>query len=111
ETLFPRQEATIGEVALEVRGLARRGVFSDVSFQVRHGEILGLAGLVGAGRTEVARVIFGIDRADAGEVLVAGKHADIKSPNDAMQLGIVYVPEERHEQGLGLGLSIAGERP
>jgi rhamnose transport system ATP-binding protein len=107
ETLFPKQEATIGEVALEVRGLARRGVFSDVSFQVRHGEILGLAGLVGAGRTEVARVLFGIDRADAGEVLVAGKHADIKSPNDAMQLGIVYVPEDRHEQGLVLDFSIA----
>jgi rhamnose transport system ATP-binding protein len=82
-------------------------VFSDVSFQVRHGEILGLAGLVGAGRTEVARVLFGIDRADAGEVLVAGKRADITSPKDAMRLGIVYVPEDRHEQGLVLDFSIA----
>jgi len=107
ETLFPKEHATIGEVALEVRGLARKGVFSDVSFQVRHGEIVGLAGLVGAGRTEVARVLFGIDRADAGEVLVAGKRADINSPKDAMRLGIVYVPEDRHEQGLVLDFSIA----
>ena len=107
ETLFPKEHATIGEVALEVRGLARKGVFSDVSFQVRHGEIVGLAGLVGAGRTEVARVLFGIDRADAGEVLVAGKRADINSPKDAMRLGVVYVPEDRHEQGLVLDFSIA----
>jgi len=71
ETLFPKEQATIGEIALEVRGLTRRGVFSNASFQVRRGEILGLAGLVGAGRTEIARVLFGIDRADAGEVLVA----------------------------------------
>jgi rhamnose transport system ATP-binding protein len=107
ETLFPKEQATIGEIVLEVRGLARKGVFSDVSFQVRRGEILGLAGLVGAGRTEVARVLFGIDHADAGEVRVAGKHADINSPKDAMRLGIVYVPEDRHEQGLVLDFSIA----
>jgi rhamnose transport system ATP-binding protein len=107
ETLFPKEQATIGEVVLEVRGLARKGVFSDVSFQVRRGEILGLAGLVGAGRTEVARVLFGIDHADAGEVRVVGKHADINSPKDAMRLGIVYVPEDRHEQGLVLDFSIA----
>jgi rhamnose transport system ATP-binding protein len=107
ETLFPKEQATVGEIALEVRGLTRRGVFSDASFQVRRGEILGLAGLVGAGRTEIARVLFGIDQADAGEVLVAGKRADIKSPKDAMKLGIVYVPEDRHEQGLVLDFSIA----
>jgi len=107
ETLFPKEPATIGEVALEVRGLTRAGVFSDASFEVRRGEILGLAGLVGAGRTEIARVLFGIDKADAGEVLVAGKHVDIKSPRDAMRLGIVYVPEDRHEQGLVLDFSIA----
>jgi len=107
ETLFPKERATIGGVALEVRGLARSGVFADVSFQVRRGEIVGLAGLVGAGRTEVARVLFGIDHASAGEVLVDGKHADIKSPTDAMRLGIVYVPEDRHEQGLVLDFSIS----
>ncbi len=107
EALFPKATATVGDIALEVRGLSRKGLFSDVSFQVRRGEILGLAGLVGAGRSEVARVLFGIDRADAGEVLVAGKRADIRSPNDAMRLGIVYVPEDRHEQGLVLDFSIA----
>ena len=107
ETLFPKERAPIGEVALEVRGLARSGVFADVSFQVRRGEIVGLAGLVGAGRTEIARVLFGIDHADAGEVLVAGKHVDIKSPTDAMRLGVVYVPEDRHEQGLVLDFSIS----
>ncbi|HKW69344.1 MAG TPA: sugar ABC transporter ATP-binding protein [Candidatus Dormibacteraeota bacterium] len=107
ETLFPKEAATLGEVALEARGLARKGLFSDVSFQVRRGEIVGLAGLIGAGRTEVARVLFGIDHADAGEVLVAGMHADIRSPKDAMRLGIVYVPEDRHQQGLVLDFSIA----
>ena len=107
ETLFPKEAATLGEVALEARGLARKGLFSDVSFQVRRGEIVGLAGLIGAGRTEVARVLFGIDHADAGEVLVAGIHADIRSPKDAMRLGIVYVPEDRHQQGLVLDFSIA----
>jgi rhamnose transport system ATP-binding protein len=107
ESLFPKEEASIGDVALEVRGLTRRGVFSDVSFQVRRGEIVGLAGLVGAGRTEIARVLFGIDRADAGEVLVSGRRVTIDSPADAMRLGIVYVPEDRHEHGLVLDFSIA----
>src|SRR5438128_655560 len=107
ETLFPKGQAPIGEVALEVRGLSRSGVFTDVSFQVRRGEIVGRAGLVGAGRTEGARVLFGIGHADAGEILVTGKHADIKSPTDAMRLGIVYVPEDRHEQGLVLDFSIS----
>jgi rhamnose transport system ATP-binding protein len=107
ESLFPKEEASIGDVALDVRGLTRRGVFSDVSFQVRRGEILGLAGLVGAGRTEIARVLFGIDHADAGEVLVSGKPVAIERPADAMRLGIVYVPEDRHEHGLVLDFSIA----
>jgi len=107
ETLFPKEKTSIGEIALEVRGLTRSGLFTDASFQVRRGEILGLAGLVGAGRTEIARVLFGIDKADAGEILVAGKHVRINSPQDAMRRGIVYVPEDRHEQGLVLDFSIA----
>jgi rhamnose transport system ATP-binding protein len=107
DSLFPKEEASIGDVALEVRGLTRRGVFSDVSFQVRRGEILGLAGLVGAGRTEIARVLFGIDHADGGEVLVSGRPVAIERPADAMRLGIVYVPEDRHEHGLVLDFSIA----
>ena len=107
ESLFPKEPASTGEVALEVRGLTRNGVFSDISFQVRRGEIVGLAGLIGAGRTDIARVLFGIDRADSGEVVIGGRRAAIKSPADAMRLGIVYVPEDRHEHGLVLDFSIA----
>ena len=71
-SLYPKQETDPGDVLLDVRGLTSRGVFSDVSFSVRSGEIVGLAGLVGAGRSEVIRAVFGIDTYDAGEVRVAG---------------------------------------
>ena len=71
-SLFPKVETPVGEVLLEVRGLTRLGAFEDVSFSVRGGEIVGFAGLVGAGRSEVARVLFGIDRRDSGEVILAG---------------------------------------
>jgi rhamnose transport system ATP-binding protein len=107
ESLYPKEEASVGEIALEVRGLTRKGVFNDVSFVVRRGEILGLAGLVGAGRSEIARVLFGVDRADAGEVLVLGKKVIIQNPAHAMRFGVVYVPEDRHEHGLVLDFSIA----
>jgi rhamnose transport system ATP-binding protein len=107
ESMYPKTETSVGEIALKVRALTRKGVFNDVSFEVRRGEIVGLAGLVGAGRSEIARVLFGIDRADAGEVRVLGKRANIDSPADAMRLGIVYVPEDRHAQGLVLDFSIA----
>lgn len=105
--LFPKGEAKIGEIVLEVKHLARKGTFEDVSFQLHKGEILGFAGLVGAGRTEVARVLFGIDRADAGELLLRGKPVRISSPNAAMQNGIAYVPEDRHQHGLVMDFSIA----
>ena len=105
--LFPKGEAEIGEVVMEVRHLTRPGVFADVSFQLRQGEILGFAGLVGAGRTEVARVLFGIDRAASGEVWLKGKHVRIRSPRQAMANGIAYVPEDRHSQGLVMSFSIA----
>ena len=105
--LFPKSEAEIGEVVLEVRHLTRAGVFADVSFQLRRGEILGLAGLVGAGRTEVARVLFGIDRAESGEIWLKGKKVRIRSPQHAMDNGIAYVPEDRHQQGLIMNFSIA----
>jgi rhamnose transport system ATP-binding protein len=107
DSLFPEKQAETGEVALRVRGLTRAGVFRDVSFEVRRGEIVGLAGLVGAGRTEVARALFGIDRAEAGEVLVRGRRVEITSPGDAMREGLAYVPEDRHDQGLILDFSIA----
>jgi rhamnose transport system ATP-binding protein len=105
--LFPKQAAALGEVALSVRGLTREGVFADVSFDVRHGEIVGLAGLVGAGRSEVARAVFGIDPRDAGEVTVEGRRLPPASPTAAMAAGMGFVPEDRREQGLVMDLSIA----
>lgn len=107
ETLYPKSDVEPGEVILDVRHLTRNGVFEDVSFQVRQGEILGFAGLVGAGRTEVARVIFGIDRADAGEIRIGGKPVQIHSPEAAMHYRISYVPEDRRQHGLIMDFSIA----
>jgi rhamnose transport system ATP-binding protein len=107
ETLYPKSEVEPGEVVLDVKHLTRKGTFEDVSFQVRRGEILGFAGLVGAGRTEVARVIFGIDRAESGEMRINGRLVQIHSPKDAMKNGIAYVPEDRHQHGLIMDFSIA----
>ncbi|MGI8911736.1 MAG: sugar ABC transporter ATP-binding protein [Rubrobacteraceae bacterium] len=104
--LFTRSESSPGEVALEVRGLTRGGEFEDVDLTLRRGEILGLAGLVGAGRTELAQSIFGIRPAESGEVLVGGVEVRIRSPRAAMDRGIFYVPEERRSQGLILPFSI-----
>ena len=106
-SLFPRSAAKIGDVLLEVRNLTRAGAFRDISFSVRSGEIVGLAGLVGAGRTEVARVLFGIDRADAGEVLLDGERVRFATPSAALGAGLAYVPEDRHLDGLVEGFSIA----
>ena len=107
ESLFPKEEAEIGDFVLEARGLTRIGDFRDVSFALRRGEILGFFGLVGAGRTEVARVIFGIDTANSGEILIDGRPIDIDSPMTAMHHGIGYVPEDRHGQGLVLEFPIS----
>ena len=104
--LFTRSESSPGEVALEVRGLTRDGEFEDVSFALRRGEILGLAGLVGAGRTELAQSVFGIRPAESGEILVGGEKVRVRSPQAAMERGIFYVPEERRSQGLILPFSI-----
>lgn len=106
-SLFPRSASKIGGVLLDVKGLTRVGAFRDVTFSVRAGEIVGLAGLVGAGRTEVARVLFGLDRADAGEVLLDGKRVRFKTPSEALRAGVAYVPEDRHLDGLVSGFSIA----
>ena len=106
-SLFPKVETPIGDVLLEVEGLTRVGEFRDIGFSVRAGEIVGLAGLVGAGRTEVARVLFGIDQRDAGEVRLAGVPVSFASPSAAMDAGIAYLPEDRHQEGLVLGFSIA----
>jgi rhamnose transport system ATP-binding protein len=95
-----------GEPVLVVDGLRRDGVFRDVSFTVRAGEIVALAGLVGAGRSEVARAIFGIDKRDAGTVTVNGKRLRGGSPEAAIAAGIGFVPEDRRQQGLVMDLSI-----
>jgi rhamnose transport system ATP-binding protein len=105
--LFPKQAVEAGEVVLEVSGLSREGTFSDISFQLRRGEIVGMAGLVGAGRTNVARAIFGTEPATSGTIKVNGKPVTISSPDVAMSLGIGYVPEDRKEHGLVLAMSIA----
>jgi rhamnose transport system ATP-binding protein len=106
-SLFPKVETPIGEVLLEVRGLSRVGAFRDIGFSVHAGEIVGFAGLVGAGRTEIARVLFGIDRRDAGEIRLGGTPVDFESPSAAMHAGIAYLPEDRHQEGLVLDFSIA----
>jgi len=106
-SLFPKVETPVGDVLLEVRGLTRVGVFRDVDFSVRAGEIVGFAGLGGAGRTEVAPVLFGIDRRDGGEILLGGAPVTFASPSAAMNAGIAYLPEDRHQEGLVLDFSIA----
>jgi rhamnose transport system ATP-binding protein len=106
ETLYPKTGAAIGDVALRVDRLTREGAFTGVSFEVRRGEIVALAGLIGAGRTEVARAIFGIDRWDAGTVTLAGTPLPPGSPTAAMAAGIALVPEDRRAQGLVMDLSI-----
>ncbi|HKR42869.1 MAG TPA: sugar ABC transporter ATP-binding protein, partial [Paraburkholderia sp.] len=106
-TFYPKADVQPGEVMLRVRGLTRRGVFKDISFDVRAGEIVALAGLVGAGRSEVARALFGIDPTDAGQVQIAGKPLASGMPAAAVKAGLALVPEDRRQQGLALELSIA----
>ncbi|MGW0532485.1 sugar ABC transporter ATP-binding protein [Streptomyces sp. NPDC003032] len=104
--LYPKQPTEVGDVALSVRRLTREGVFTDVSFDVRRGEIVGLAGLVGAGRSEVARAVFGVDRWDAGTIEVQGKALTNGAPSTAMAAGLALVPEDRRAQGLVMDMSI-----
>jgi ribose transport system ATP-binding protein len=94
------------EVVLEVRNLNRGRVLKDVSFDLKKGEILGFAGLVGAGRTEVARAIFGADKYDSGEIYIKGQQVHIKSPGDAVTHGIGYLSEDRKRYGLALGMDV-----
>jgi ribose transport system ATP-binding protein len=104
----PQVPADAGQqpIVLEARGLSRGRAVQDVSFQLRRGEILGVAGLVGAGRTELARLIFGADQRDAGEILVKGEPVEIHNPAEAVELGIAYLSEDRKRYGLALGLDI-----
>lgn len=106
--VFPKRAVALGEVALAVRQLShhRTGV-RDVSLSIRQGEILGLAGLVGSGRTQLAETIFGLTPPDSGEIVVGGLPVHIESPADAIRFGIGYVPEDRRQHGVVLDMSVA----
>ena len=104
---FEKPQHSTAPVMLEVDGLSREGVLNDVSFTIRAGEIVGLAGLVGSGRTELARAIAGADPVDAGTIRVDGKECRIRSPADAIAAGIAFLPESRKEEGLFMELSLA----
>ncbi len=106
DSLYPDRTSTPGDVVLQVENLSRDGVFDDISFTVRRGEIVALAGLVGAGRSEVARAVFGIDRRTSGTVTVNGKRLPNHQPLAAMAAGVALVPEDRRQQGLVMDLGI-----
>lgn len=100
QDLYKRTFHPLGDMILEVRNLNRRNVLANISFSLRQGEIVGISGLVGSGRTEMARAVFGIDRYDSGEIFLAGQKVSVTSPVEAVQHGIVLVPEDRKGQGL-----------
>ena len=104
--LFTRSKRQCGDVVLEVKNLSSGRCFSNVSIKVKAGEIVGLAGLIGAGRTELAQAIFGVLPVTTGEIIVNGEKRDIRVPDDAISSGIAYLPEERRSQGLILPLKI-----
>jgi methyl-galactoside transport system ATP-binding protein/inositol transport system ATP-binding protein len=98
--MFPKVVCNIGEKHLEVRGLSKGRLFKDISFDVRRGEILGIAGLVGSGRTEVIETVFGVRSMDSGEILIDGKKVEINSPADAIGRGMAFLTEDRRETGI-----------
>jgi rhamnose transport system ATP-binding protein len=106
EDFFAKRSAQTGETLLAVRHLSQTGAFQNISFEVKRGEVLGLAGLVGARRTDVGLALFGIAPADGGEILLNGQPQKITSPEKAMQLGIAYVTEDRRQLGLSLPMSV-----
>ncbi|BER93344.1 MAG: ribose transport system ATP-binding protein [Candidatus Atribacteria bacterium] len=107
ETMFPKtQNLSRKEVVLTVKGLTRKGIFENISFSLKKGEVLGIYGLVGSGRTQVARSIFGEDPIDEGEVLIENEPVVIKHPKDAVRIGIGLVPEDRSQHGLLLRMSV-----
>src|SRR5271169_6107666 len=104
--MFPKETVPIGDVALSVRGLTLEGRFRDVSFDLRKGEILGFAGLVGSGRSNVAETLFGVTPATAGTIAIDGKEIAIKTPGTAMDAGMAFLTEDRKESGCFLLLSV-----
>ncbi|MEC0697172.1 sugar ABC transporter ATP-binding protein [Bacillus atrophaeus] len=103
---YPQRRPELGDIVLEVRDASKKGSFEHVSFHVRSGEIVGVSGLMGAGRTEIMRALFGIDRLDSGEIWLAGKKTNIKNPNDAVKKGLGFITENRKDEGLLLDTSI-----
>ncbi|MGN7356448.1 sugar ABC transporter ATP-binding protein [Paenibacillus sp. SAF-054] len=103
---YPARMPEPGEVVLEVAHASRKGLFEDISFQVRAGEIVGFSGLMGSGRTEIMRALFGLDHLDSGDIRVFGKKADIRKPVDAVKLGIGFITEDRKDEGLILDFSV-----
>ena len=106
QELYPKRNAEIGLEKLRVENLCHKNIISDISFSVRAGEVLGIAGLVGSGRTEILRAIFGVDSISSGEIYVENSKVKINSPKDAINYGIGLVPESRKEQGLALDLAV-----
>ena len=106
--VFPKQAVALGPPALELRGIGSRAAgVRDVTLTVHRGEIVGLAGLVGSGRTQLAETIFGLTPADTGEMLVHGRPVRVQSPSDAIRAGLAYVPEDRRQHGVVLDMSVA----
>ncbi len=105
---FPKRKVEIGnENVLEIRGLSKKGAFENISFNLKKGEILGFSGLVGAGRSEVMKAIFGALSYDEGEIIIEGKKTEVCNPKNAIKCGIGLVPEDRKKEGLVLGMSLA----
>jgi len=107
DSVFIKEESTIGEPVLGVRHLSREGRFEDVSFELRRGEVLGFAGLIGSGRTDVIRAIFGADPVDSGEIWIRGKRITSPSIGKMIRSGLGLVPEDRKQQGLVLGMTVS----
>ncbi|MFY7908171.1 MAG: sugar ABC transporter ATP-binding protein, partial [Emticicia sp.] len=104
--LFPVNNSKKGERIFSVENLSTKGKFENINFEIKAGEVLGIAGLMGAGRTEIARAIFGLDKYDSGEIILKGNKIEIKSPEDAIKNGIGYVSEDRKALGFIPSLSI-----
>ena len=104
--MFPPRESVVGEEVFSIKGLTKAQKYEDVSFSVKKGEVLGIAGLVGSGRSEVAMSVFGADKPDSGEIRLSGKAVNIWSPGEAVKKGIGLIPENRKEQGLILPMTV-----